>query len=115
MMLWDSLSIVRLRTQVTQSSPRPLAERTCVLGAVHLSIFCNDCVATEICEKILEVFYRFFHDCVTIEIRETDPRSPVAGGEQFPSFRAPAFTLVSYRGTCDLRTPSQLSRFFPAP
>ena len=34
-------------------------------GAVHLSIFCNDCVATEICEKILEVFYRFFHDCVT--------------------------------------------------
>ena len=31
-------------------------------------------------------------------IRETDPRSPVAGGEQFPSFHhAPAFTLVHYR------------------
>ena len=29
MMLWDSLPIVRLRTQVTQSSPWSLAERTC--------------------------------------------------------------------------------------
>ena len=33
-----------------------------------------------------------------MEIREADPRSPVAGGEQFPSFHAPAFTLVHYRG-----------------
>ena len=109
MMLWDSHSIVRLRTQGR------LQKGLVFLGAVHLSIFCNDCVATEICEKILEVFYRFFHDCVTIEIHETNPRYPVAGGEQFPSFHAPAFILVPYRGTWGMRTLSQLSRFFPAP
>ena len=39
MMLWDSPSIVRLRTQVTQSLPRPLAERACVLGRRTLKYF----------------------------------------------------------------------------
>ena len=49
-------------------------------------------------KKYWKYFIDFFNDCVTMGIRETDPRSPVAGGEQFPLFHAPAFTLVHYRG-----------------
>ena len=54
MMLWDSLPVVRLRNQFTESSPCiwRLAETDfCILGPDTisiLSIFFNDCVAMEI-------------------------------------------------------------------
>ena len=109
MMLWDSLSIVRLRTQVTQSSPRPLAERTCVFGGRTLKYFLQRlCCHGNLWKNtgsILSIFSRLCHHWNLWDRSQVSCRS----------FRAPAFTLVSYRGTCDLRTPSQLSRFFPAP
>ena len=60
MMLWDSLPIVRLRTQVCQSS------RWWQTGKTYL-----------VCEQDTgSIVYRFFNDCVTMEIRETDNSPP---------------------------------------
>ena len=65
MMLWDSLSIVRLRTQVTQSSPGPLAERTCVLGGRTLKYFlqrlCCHGNLWKNAGSILSIFSRLCH------------------------------------------------------
>ena len=96
MMLCDSLPIVRLRTQVTQSSPWPLVERTYTFWG-HCKYFIDFFTTLSLwkSKKILELFYRFYNDCVTIEIRETDSRSPVEGGEQITSFHAPRSSFLT--------------------
>ena len=77
MMLWDSLPIVRLRTQVCQSS------RWWQTGWTYL-----------VCEQDTgSIVYRFFNDCVTMEIRETDNSPPSRLLGCFPSW--PTFHLVS--------------------
>lgn len=66
----------------------------------------------EICEKVLEEFYRFF---LTKSVRPIpDPLSAVVSNFSH-SMLLRSSALVPYWGTWGLRTLSQVSRFLSAP